>query len=105
MSSQDAAEPTSARTQEYLVTLRYGRYGFPNVEPIRDANLRIALRGNTFSIAGNPQGLLCLAQHLIGLANMEYSPEKEGYHIHVEEECGLDADGQELILYVDSPSS
>ena len=93
-----AGRPDRTRDLEYRVTIRYGRHGLPYVEPVAGASLRVVQRGAQVSITGNPDGLLCLARHLIGLAHLESSREHEGYHIHVESECGLD-ESTPLILY------
>ena len=90
--------PERQQDLDYRVTIRYGEYGLPYVEPVPGARLRVVQRGESVSITGNPEGLVCLARHLIGLAHLDQGPALEGYHIHVESECGLE-DGTSLILY------
>jgi hypothetical protein len=86
------------RDFEYRVTISYGQYGLPYVEPVPGAKLRVDQRGSQVSITGNSEGLLCLARHLIGLAHLDRGSDLAGYHIHVESECGLD-EGTPLIVY------
>lgn len=92
-----AGLPQRQRDLEYRVTIHYGQYGLPFVEAVPGAKLQVTQRGASVSITGNSEGLVCLARHLIGLAHLDPGLELEGYHIHVESECGLE-DGSPLIL-------
>jgi hypothetical protein len=90
------------RTETYSVTLRYGVNGFPYGEPVPGARLRAEQRGGSVALTGNPEGLTCLAHALLGLARMTAASERQGYHLHVEEECGLAPEGVQLIVYLES---
>jgi hypothetical protein len=43
--------------------------------------------------------LLLLARSAIALANLEQRPEHLGYHVHLDDLYGLNADGSEIALY------
>ncbi|MEW5988083.1 MAG: hypothetical protein AB1791_15740 [Chloroflexota bacterium] len=85
-------------SEQYVIELKYGTYGLPDVEYTPGAKLSIKKQDNTYTIYGNELGLLFLAHNLIALAKMEMKPGNEGYHIHLDDLYALNVENIDLIL-------
>lgn len=84
--------------EQYIIDLKYGNKGLPYIEPIPGAKICAEKHGNTYTIKGNAEGLIFLANTLVALAKMNNQPETEGYHIHIDDLYEINDENIDFIL-------
>jgi hypothetical protein len=86
----------SSTGAEFRYVVQLGKYGLPYVESTPDADLNIRHTETQIIIAGNRQGLLQLAKHLIALAEFNG---KHGFHMHLDPGLQLDSESESVTLW------
>lgn len=84
--------------QKYSVNISYSDTGLPIIEQ-REAKLTATTEGKRVKLIGDKEGLLLLAQALIGMAHFLPDEEQAGFHLHIDDLYQINEDGVDFVVY------